>query len=42
MDYEAASAALQEAQYRAEGKVAEADWAGRSSYEISPYTYPEA
>jgi 5-methylthioadenosine/S-adenosylhomocysteine deaminase len=41
MDYEAASAALQEAQYRAEGKVAEADWAGRSSYEISPYTYPE-
>ena len=41
MDYEAASAALQEAQYRAEGRVAEADWAGRSSYEISPYTYPE-
>ncbi len=42
IDYEAATAALQEAQYRAEGRVAEADWAGRSSYEISPYTYPEA
>ena len=41
LDYEAAAAALQEAQYRAEGEVAKVDWAGRSSYEISPYTYPE-
>jgi len=42
LDYEVASAALQEAQYRAEGAVAAADWAGRSSYEISPHTYPQA
>ena len=42
MDYEAAAAALHEAQLRAEGRVPEADWAKRSSYEISPYTFEEA
>lgn len=42
MDHEAAAAALQEAQYRAEGAVAAEDWAGRSSYTISPKTFPVA
>lgn len=42
MDHGTDAAALKEAQYRAEGAVAGEDRAGRSSYEISPKTFPVA
>lgn len=40
LDLEAASAALEEAQRRAEAGVPGADWAGRDHLAISPLTYP--
>ena len=40
LDMAAAAIALEQAQRRAEGGVASADWAGRSHLEISPLCYP--
>ena len=40
MDLESAAVALEEAQRRAEPKVAAADWAKRDHTAISPLTFP--
>src|SRR4051794_27425246 len=40
MDYEAAAAALEEAQTRAIAQISKLDWAGRAADEIAPPTFP--
>ena len=42
MDYQAASAGLEEAQHRALAKASSLDWAGRSIDELSPPSLPWA